>query len=164
MNRNLIIVFFIGGYLSAQPNTTASTPLEVCASFVSEISALASKHAELAEFPEYAETLNSVSRVHFYRHTRPVLEKRIIQPSDFERHGIILQFELIEEVDGQKTLRAAKSTFFPHLMLRLYSNVNLWEGASPELKKQLEDIMERHKTMLLELDLKKSNREPADKK
>ena len=157
-------MFLICGYLSAQSDTPASTPIEVCASFVSEISALASNHAELAEFPEYAETLNSASKVHFYRHMLPVLEKRLIQPSDFEKHGIILQFELIEEVDGQKIRRADLSTLFPHLRLRLYSIVSLWEGATPELKKQLEEIMERHKTMLWELDRKAANREPGDEK
>jgi len=156
MNRLVIAVLLIGGCVSAQTDTPVTKPDEVCASLVTEISAISSNHVELAEFPAYAKNRESGSRIYFSRHLRPGIEKRPIQPSDFEKHGISLWFELDNEPTS--TLRQAQSTSFPNLKLRLFSNLSLWEGASPELEKKLKEAMERHKAMLSELDKKAANK------
>ena len=139
------------------------TPTDVVASFIQEVSALASKHTELADFPEYAKRLEAQSQVEFKKdikpfavsfdkNTNPAPTKRRIRPSDCGTNGIFLLFAL---EDARQTTRQAPLdtiTSLPGLGLTLYAEVVLWEKASPEFKKQLEDIIGRHKAMLLELD------------
>jgi hypothetical protein len=156
MNRIVIAVLLVGGCVSAQTDTPVTKPDEVCASLVTEISAISSNHVELAEFPAYAKNRESGSRIYFNRHLRPGIAKQPIQPSDFEKHGISLWFELDNE--PTPTLKQAQSTLFPNLKLRLFSDLSLWEGASPELEKKLRDAMARHKAMLSELDKKAANK------
>ena len=63
MNRIVIAVLLIGGGVSAQTDTPVTKPDEVCASLVTEISAISSNHVELAEFPAYAKNRESGSRI-----------------------------------------------------------------------------------------------------
>lgn len=152
---------------------TPPTPAGVASNFIREVSALATNHTELAGFPEYVKRQGSQSYVEFQKDVKPfavsfdknitpVLTKRRIRPSDCGTNGILLQFVLD---DGTNPRQAPLDTvtYFPNLKLTLYAEVVLWEKASPELKKQLEDIIGRHKTMLQELDKKKAaNKGPED--
>jgi hypothetical protein len=154
-------------------SATPDTPVAVVSNVIVEVAALATNHAELADFPAYVKRLQAQSAIAFQKDIKPlavsfatnitpVLTKRRIRPSDFGTNGILLHFELYDETN----LRQAPLdtvTCFPNLKLTLYAEVVLWEKASPELKKQLEDIIGRHKAMLKELDMKKAaNKAPED--
>ncbi|MEI6150028.1 MAG: hypothetical protein WCS01_13090 [bacterium] len=152
--------------------TTADTPAGVVSNFIREVSVLATNHAELADFPEYVKRLESQAAVEFQkdikpftvsfdRNTTPVLTKRRIRPSDCGTNGILLQFGLDDGTQGRQA-PLDTITYLPKLKLTLYAEVVLWEKAAPELKKQLEDIIGRHKAMLLELDKKAANKAPED--
>ena len=153
--------------------TPDGTPAGVVSNFIRDVSVLATNHAELAAFPEYIKRLEAQSHVEFRkdikpfavsfdRNTTPVLTKRRIRPSDCGTNGILLQFVLDDGTQGRQA-PLDTITYLPNLKLTLYAEVVLWEKAAPELKKQLEDIIGRHKAMLLELDKKKAaNKAPED--
>jgi hypothetical protein len=152
--------------------TAPTTPAGVVSNFIRQVSALATNHTELADFPEFVKRLETQSPVEFKkdikpfavsfdRNTTPVLTKRRIRPSDCETNGILLQFVLD---DGTNARQAPLDTvtYFPNLKLTLYADVVLWEKASPELEKKLEDIVATHKAMLSELDRRAANQAPED--
>jgi hypothetical protein len=141
------------------PALPVANPAAVFDSLVTQISALATNHAELAGFPDYAghrdsklkiayqHNLNSVLK----RHPTPVLTKRRLRPTDLGDQGIFLQFILD---DGTNPLQAPIDTVtdYPNLKHTLYAELILWEQAAPELKRKLEDILSKHKALLAELD------------
>jgi hypothetical protein len=152
--------------------TTADTPTGVVSNFIREVGVLATNHSELADFPEYLKRLDTQSHVEFKkdikpfavsfdRNTTPVLTKRRIRPSDCGTNGILLQFVLDDGTEGRQA-PLDTITSLPNLKLTLYAEVVLWEKAAPELKKQLENIIARHKAMLLALDKKAANKAPDD--
>ncbi len=154
-------------------STTVDTPAGVVSNFIQEVSALATNYTELADFPEYVKQLEAQAAVEFQKdikpfavsfekNTTPVLTKRRIRPSDCGTNGILLQFVLDDGNQGRQA-PLDTITYLPNLKLTLYAEVVLWEKAAPELKKQLDDIIGRHKAMLLELDKKKAaNKAPED--
>jgi hypothetical protein len=144
--------------------TTPTSPAGVVSNFIREVSALASNHTELAEFPGYIKRLEAQSRVDFKkgitpfavsfdRNTTPVLTKRRIRPSDCGTNGIFLQF-ILDDGTNEAQAPIDTVTYFPMLRLTLYADVVLWENGSPALKMKLESIVARHKAMLSELDKK----------
>jgi hypothetical protein len=167
MNRlaTAIAILLVVGCASTKTDTQLMTPEEVCVSFVTEVSALAQEHVELAEFPKYAETCKVRTQLYFCKNILPIHEKRLPRPTDFKKHGILLKFELIEKekdgtsAEGFKVCRSGQTIIdFPSLNLKFYSTLVLWEGAPPELIKEFTDIMERHKAMLSELDKNAANK------
>lgn len=165
MKKMLAAVFVVllvhaAGCKAALPDS----PSGVVSNFIQEVSALASNHIELADFPTYARNLNSQpsvefkNQVTFGKNVTPILTKRRIRPSDCGANGIYLQFVLD---DGTNVRQAPLDTVshFPKLKLTLYADVVLSENAPPELKKKLEDTIARHKAMLQELE----KQQPANK-
>lgn len=152
--------------------TAPATPAGVVSNFIREVSALATNHTELADFPEYVKRLQAQSPVEFKKdikpfavsfdkNTTPVLTKRRIRPSDCGTNGILLQF-VLDDGTNERQAPIDTVTYFLNLKLTLYADVVLWEKASPELKKTLDDIVARHKAMLSELDKKTANQAPED--
>jgi hypothetical protein len=142
--------------------TTPNSPAGIAASFVREVSALATNHAELAHFPKYAMRLDAHSSVEFSNElipfagsknetVTPVVTKRRIRPSDCGTNGIYLQF-VLDDGTNERQAPTDTVTHYPHLKLTLYANVVLWEKATPELTKKLDDLVARHKAMLTDLD------------
>jgi hypothetical protein len=162
MKTRLIIMMGLAIVTTALgENTAPLTPEEVFASLVYHVAALATNHAELAEFPAYARSRESKLNISFHRHLNPVTTKRDIQTSDFGKSGILLQFVLD---DGSNPMQATTDTvtYFPGMKRTLYADLVLWDKASPELKSELEGIMAKHKAMLVELDRKTANQAPED--
>ena len=162
--------------IAQSSETAAITPEAVLDNFILEVSALASNYTELAGFPAYVERLGARPcidfkqqvmpfAVSFQTNITPVLTKRRIRPSDCGENGIFLQFILEDGAKERETREAPIDTvtYLPNLKRILYADMALWEKASPELKKKLEDIIARHKAMLQELDKKKTaNQAPED--
>ena len=156
-------------------DTVPTTPAGVVSNFIREVSVLSTNHAELADFQDYKRRLEAQSAVEFRkdikpfavafnRNIAPVLAKRRIRPSDCGTNGIFLQF-ILEDGTKEREMREAPIdtvTYLPNLKYILYADTVLWEQASPELKKKLEDIIRRHRAMLLELDKKAANQVPED--
>jgi hypothetical protein len=151
---------------------TPATPVGVVSNFIQEAIALASNHTELADFPEHAERQGTQSPVEFKKNIKPfavsfdtnttaVLTKRRIRPSDCGTNGIYLQF-ILDDGTHERQAPIDTVTYFPNLKLTLYADVVLWEKASPELKKRLEDLIGRHKAMLQELDKRTVSQVPGD--
>jgi hypothetical protein len=144
---------------ASQPDAAITTPAGVFDSLVTQIAALATHHAELAGFPDYAGHRDSKLRIAYQhnlnpvlkRHPTPVLTKRRLRPTDLGDQGIVLQFILD---DGTNPLQAPIDTVtdYPNLKHTLYAELILWEQAAPELKRKLEDILSKHKALLAELD------------
>jgi hypothetical protein len=152
--------------------TTSDTPAAVVSSFVREVSALATQHSELADFPEKMKQVKPQSAVEFKGNVKPfavsfdknitpVLTKRRIRPSDCGTNGIFLQF-VLDDGTVERCAPIDTLTYLPNLKLTLYADLVLWEKASPELKKTLEDIVARHKAMLSELDKEAANQAQED--
>ena len=142
--------------------TSPATPAGVVSNFIREVSALASNHIELADFPAYVRRMEAQSPVEFRKeikpfavsfdtNTIPLLTKRRIRPSDCGTNGILLQFVLDDGTNGRQA-PIDTVTYFRNLKLTLYSEVVLWENASQKLKNKLDDIVTRHKAMLAALD------------
>ncbi|MCX6880581.1 MAG: hypothetical protein NTW21_43265 [Verrucomicrobia bacterium] len=144
----------------ANEDTAASTPEAVFASLVMDISALATKHAELADFTEYLKRQETKLTITFGKNLKPltsaknddpVISKRRIRPSDLEANGIFLQFILDDGSDPRQATRQAPLdtvTYFPHLKKTLYAEVVLWQNASADLRQALEAILAKHKAIL----------------
>ena len=151
---------------------TADTPAGVVSNFIRDVSALATNHAEMADFPEYMKRLEAQASVEFRKdikpfavsfdkNTTPVLTKRRIRPSDCGTNGILLQF-VLDDGTNERQAPIDTVTYFQNLKLTLYAEVVLWEKGAPELKKKLDDIVTRHKEMLAELDKKAASQAPED--
>jgi len=145
-------------------DTAASTPEAVFASLVMDISALATKHTELADFTEFVKRQESRLAISYSKNRKPfpitsakndgpAITKRRIRPSDLEANGIFLQLILD---DGSTPLQAPLDTVtsFPHLKRTLYADVVLWQNASEDLRQALEAILAKHKALLTEMDKK----------
>lgn len=152
---------------------TPATPADVVFNFIREVSALAANHSELAGFSEYVKRLDTQSSVEFKKdikpfavsfdkNTTPVLTKRRIRPSDCGTNGIFLQF-VLDDGTNERQAPVDTVTYFPNLKLTLYADMVLSEKTSPELKKKLEDIVARHKAMLLKLDKATASKPDAGK-
>ncbi len=171
MKRIVVILFpLLLVPISRSEVLIPTTPADVASNFIREVSALATNHTELAGFPEYVKQLEVQSQVVFYKNIKPIkpntapaLTKRRILPSDFGTNGILLEFSLVDDRQLTRSAPIDTVTHLPNLKLRLYAEVVLWEKASPELKKQLENIIGRHKAMLQALDKNKAaNKTPED--
>lgn len=171
MKQIAVTLFAALSLAIAQGETTTPTnPTGVVSNFIRAVSALASNHTELAEFPEYIQRLEAQSPIEFKkgikpfavsfdRNTTPVLTKRRILPSDCGTNGILLQF-ILDDGTNERQAPIDTVTYFPKLRLTLYADVVLWENGSPALKMKLEGIVASHKAMLTELDRKAVNQEP----
>jgi len=155
--------------------TVPATPAGVVSNFIREVSILSTNHAELVEFQEYVKRLKTQAGVEFHKGIKPLAVSfdgnitpmpamRRIRPSDCGTNGIFLQF-ILESGTKEREMRDAPVntvTYLPNLKYILYADIVLWEQASPELKKKLVDIIDSHRTMLLELDKKAANQVPED--
>jgi len=153
-------------------DTPPATPAGVVSNFIREVSALATNHAELADFPQYVKREEAKSTIEyrkelkpfavlFDKNTTPVLTKRRIRPSDCGTNGILLQF-VLDDGTNERQAPIDTVTYLRNLKLTLYAEVVLWEKASSELKAKLDGIVKRHKAMLSELDKKAANQAPED--
>jgi hypothetical protein len=152
-------------------DTAASTPETVFASLVMNIGALATNHAELADFTEYVKRQESRLAISYSKNRKPfpltsakndapVISIRRIRPSDLEANGIFLQFILDDGSDPRQATRQAPLdtvTYFPHLKKTLYAEVVLWQNASADLRQALVAILEKHKALLIEMDKQAAN-------
>ncbi len=167
-----LLIVALSAAMARGVDTAPTSPAGIVSNFIREVSALATNHAELADFPDYVKRLEAQSTVEFKRdirpfvvsfdkNTTPVLTKRRIRPSDCGTNGVFLQF-VLDDGTNERQAPIDTVTYFRNLKLTLYAEVVMWEKASPELKKKLADIVTRHKAMLSELDKRTANQVPED--
>ena len=134
-----ILIAALSSAMARGEATTPDSPAGVVSSFVREVSALATNHAELADFPEYVKRLEAQSTVEFRnkvkpfaisfdKNTTPVFTKRRIRPSDCGTNGIFLQF-VLDDGTNERQAPIDTVTYFRNLKLTLYAEVVLWEKA-----------------------------------
>jgi hypothetical protein len=171
-----ILIVALSVAMARGEETVSTTPAGVVSNFIREVSVLSTNHAELAGFQDYARRFEAQSAVEFRknimpfltannRSIAPVFAKRSIRPSDCGTNGIFLQF-ILKSGTKEREMRDAPIdtvTYLPNLKNILYADIVLWEQASPELKKKLEDIIGKNRAMLLELDKKAASQVPEDR-
>lgn len=173
MKTTTVILLAVLTQLAQAETKAPSTTAGVVLNFIQEVSALATNHLELADFPQYVKQRKAEVPVDFRKEIKPfsasfdknitpVFTKRRIRPSDCGIYGIYLQFSLVDDGGEQPEAPLDTITYFPCLKSTLYAEVVLWDKASPELKKKLEDIIGRHKAMLRELDKKAAPQAPKE--
>lgn len=122
------------------------------AGLAAELTRMAERYPELADFPKYYESLEDKLRIRFDSGMKPINTKRYVRPDDFERHGISLQFDLCDENLPCTPTIHATTRHFKNLHLQLYAEVNLSSSPSPGLREEFHALMARYISLIEEVD------------